>query len=385
MASTIATHWHGAETPRSEVESNISSSSDFDTACTTPAREEEPEKNGAERLPFVRVPDLFSSIMASKPTVNPNYFVAKARGDRWVEKVMKFDKKMAERNAKVDLCYLASIWSPDASEDRLVMMLDWNHWVFLFDDQFDEGHLKEDPAAAAEEVKATIAIMGGDAPRYTPESNPIRYMFQTCWDRLSAVCSQEMQQRWIDQHKRYFAQLLVQVDQQVGGENFKRDVDAYMDLRRGTIGAYPAINLAEYGSDIRVPQHVYDHPSLQECMTVSADLVTLVNDVLSYRKDLELGVDHNLISLLQERDHLNIQQAIDKIGDMISECYRRWYIALADLPSYGEKIDREVMRFVEVCRAVAQGNLYWSFKTGRYLGSEGHEVHDTGIMRLPPL
>lgn len=84
-----------------------------------------------------------------------------------------------------------------------------------------------------------------------------------------------MQQRWIDQHKRYFAQLLVQVDQQVGDENFNRDVDAYMDLRRGTIGAYPAINLAEYGSDIKLPQHVYDHPSLQECMTVSADLVVL--------------------------------------------------------------------------------------------------------------
>lgn len=84
-----------------------------------------------------------------------------------------------------------------------------------------------------------------------------------------------MQQRWIDQHKRYFAQLLVQVDQQVRGENFTRDVDAYMDLRRGTIGAYPAINLSEYAADIQVPQDVYDHPSLQECMRVSADLIIL--------------------------------------------------------------------------------------------------------------
>ena len=84
-----------------------------------------------------------------------------------------------------------------------------------------------------------------------------------------------MQQRWIDQHKRYFDQLLVQVDQQVGGENFTRDVEAYMDLRRGTIGVYPAISLSEYGAGVNVPQHVYDHPSLQECMKVSADLVTL--------------------------------------------------------------------------------------------------------------
>ncbi|KAK7704485.1 Cell wall endo-beta-1,3-glucanase [Diaporthe eres] len=224
---------------------------------------------------------------------------------------------------------------------------------------FDEGHLKEDPAAAAEEVRETITIMEGGAPRYTPESNPIRYLFQTCWDRLSAVSSPEMQQRWIDQHKRYFAQLLVQVDQQVGGDNFKRDVDAYMDLRRGTIGGYAAISLSQYGEDINLPQHVYDHPSLQECMTISSDLVVLVNDVLSYRKDLELGVDHNLISLLMERDYLTIQQAFDKIGDMTNECYRRWYLALADLPSYGEKIDREVMKFVEICRAMAQGNLYW--------------------------
>lgn len=84
-----------------------------------------------------------------------------------------------------------------------------------------------------------------------------------------------MQQRWIDSHKRYFEQLLVQVDQQVGGENFKRDVEAYMNMRRGTIGAHAGINLSEYGNDIKLPQHVYDQPSLQECMTISADLVVL--------------------------------------------------------------------------------------------------------------
>lgn len=46
---------------------------------------------------------------------------------------MNYDKTTAAKWAKVDLCYLASIWSAEASEDRLVMMLDWNHWVsFLY-------------------------------------------------------------------------------------------------------------------------------------------------------------------------------------------------------------------------------------------------------------
>ncbi|TGO18467.1 hypothetical protein BPAE_0381g00040 [Botrytis paeoniae] len=366
---------HDADTASSDMSSN-STDSGYDTNSTAPpekpekpdTQELEQQQHFAKRPPFVRVPDFFGSLMATKPIVNPNYFTAKARGDRWIARVMNFNKAMAARNSKVDLCFLASIWAPDASEDRLVMMLDWNHWVFLFDDQFDEGHLKEDPAAAAEEVKQTIAIMDENAPLYTPESNPLRCVFQKCWERLKSASSQEMQQRWIDQHRRYFQQLLVQVNQQVSGQNFTRDVETYMDLRRGTIGVYPAINLAEYGADVDLPQHVYDHPSLQECMKISADLVILVNDVLSYRKDLELGVDHNLMSLLMERDNLSAQQAVDKIGDMVNDCYRRWYLALAELPSYGEKIDHKVM----------------NFQTGRYLGPEGHDVHETGIMYLPP-
>jgi hypothetical protein len=84
-----------------------------------------------------------------------------------------------------------------------------------------------------------------------------------------------------------------------------------------------------------------------------------VNDVLSYRKDLELGVDFNLITLLMNKDCFSVQQAMDKIGEMIQNCYRQWFLALADLPSYGENVDREVMKFVDVCRAMAHGNLYW--------------------------
>ncbi|KAF1964544.1 Presilphiperfolan-8-beta-ol synthase [Bimuria novae-zelandiae CBS 107.79] len=362
----------------------------LDPSCPTPPDSEaasvhDSEKHhAAKKSSFVRIPDCFGSIMAPRPSVNPNYFAAKAKGDRWIASHMGFDKKTATKNAQADLCYLASIWSSTASEERLVMMLDWNHWVFIFDDEFDEGHLKTDLPAAEEEIKQTLAIMEGNAPRYSPTSDRVRYIFQTCCDRIKATSSSEMQQRWIDQHKRYFEQLLVQVDLEARDASLSCDVGAYMDLRRGTIGVYPAIALAEWASDINVPQQVHDHSSVQKLMQISADLVILVNDVLSYRKDLELGVDFNLITLLMNTDGFSVQQAMDKIGDMISDCYRQWYLALAELPSYGEKIDREVMKFVEVCRAMAHGNLYWSFQTGRFLGTEGHDVHETGLMQLPP-
>jgi hypothetical protein len=46
---------------------------------------DEVEKNrDAEQALLVRIPDCFGSIMAPKPVVNPNYFAAKATGDRWI-------------------------------------------------------------------------------------------------------------------------------------------------------------------------------------------------------------------------------------------------------------------------------------------------------------
>lgn len=46
---------------------------------------------------------------------------------------------------------------------------------------------------------------------------------------------------------------------------------------------------------------------------------------------------------------------------MLDACYRRWYLALAEMPTWGEALDREVLRFAAVCRDLALGNLHWRF------------------------
>lgn len=58
--------------------------------------------------------------------------------------------------------------------------------------EFDEGHLKSDPVAAQEEIDQTMAIMEDGAKSITAEENPIRYVFQTCWQRLQKRASPGM-------------------------------------------------------------------------------------------------------------------------------------------------------------------------------------------------
>jgi hypothetical protein len=340
-------------------DSNTKAKLTLESDSATPKVEalQEPTTMASPEL-LIRIPDMFSSIMAVKPVVNPHYHDVKPRADAWIAKIMGADAKWSQRNSRVDLCYLASIWAPECDAAALRIMVDWNHWVFLFDDQFDEGHLSHDLNAAKAEVDVMIAIMEGTGPVYDASRDPIRYVYQNTWDRVQKRASRQAQQHWKEMHKQYFEGLLDQVATQVENRTFCRDIDQYMSMRRGTIGAYPAIALAEVALGIDLPAEVLAHESLKECMCISADLVLLVNDVLSYKKDLQLGVDHNLINLLKGQEH-SIQQAVDVISSMLEKCYRRWYIALANLPPFGEKLDRQVLTFVETCRNVALGNLYW--------------------------
>lgn len=95
------------------------------------------------------------------------------------------------------------------------------------------------------------------------------------------------------------------------------------------------------------------------------------------------GVEHNLIRLLMRQGHSE-QEAMNKTGELMENCQRDWDDAIATLPSWGEKADKEVRRYIDACSDVARANLHWSFKSGRYLNAEqGKKVRETRILDLP--
>ncbi|KAI0593107.1 Presilphiperfolan-8-beta-ol synthase [Biscogniauxia sp. FL1348] len=358
----------------------------LETALLRPVSESARDPNlplkGGPNVHYVRLPDLFSSFMAAKPTVNPNYFHVKPKADSWITRIMKATPEWEAKNSRADMAYLASLWAPNCDEDTLRVLVDWCHWLILFDDQFDEGHLSNDIDGAHEEIEINMGIMNETQPWFGPNDDPIRHIFQTIWDRVKKNSSADLQQHWKDMHKIYFDGLILQIEATCQQKNFTRNVDEYMEMRRGTIAAHPGIALVGFAWGIALPPEVINHPSLQECMCVIADLTLFANDILSYKKDLALGVEQNLVMLLTKQG-LSTQEAMDKISAMLDDCYKRWYSALANLPWKGEKIDRQVLRFVDCCRNVALGGLHWSFKTGRYLGSDGDQVYETRMLSLP--
>ncbi|KAF9885940.1 hypothetical protein FE257_012230 [Aspergillus nanangensis] len=338
-----------------------------------------PSEDGLKQQQM-RIPDMFTSIMASEPVVNPNYDRVRRESDAWMEKILERSDDW-EKYKYIDSSLMGAMWAPTTDVDGLRIVADWILWTGLFDDQFDDGDIGKDPKAAQEETEKLLAIMDEKSPPVRWEENPVWYAFQSVWDRL------KKQERCNELHQRYFKGLIMQAKVMHDQREYTRDVQEYMEMRRHTIGAYPAISIVECLMGINLPKEVSAHPSLEEYVVGSlsnpeALTGNSANDICSYKKDLRMGDDHNLIKLLTEQGH-SLQEAMDEVGAITNNCYKRWYTALANMDIWGEYIDRQVLAFLDICRDVALGNLHWSFKTSRYLGIEGDKLHDTRVLTLP--
>lgn len=56
---------------------------------------------------------------------------------------------------------------------------------------------------------------------------------------------------------------------------------------------------------------------------------------------------------------MTLQAAFDTVGSLLESRYQQWEVAEAKIPSWGEKIDAEVHKYVDGIKAVVQANLSW--------------------------
>ncbi|KAM0364334.1 hypothetical protein ACHAO7_009394 [Fusarium culmorum] len=282
--------------------------------------------------------------------VNSMYKASKFLSDEWLKSALRMDNNTAAIWGRIDIAFMSAICAPTADLETLKLMNDWNGWVFAFDDRFDNGPFANNLDKAREEIKQARFVLDDDHPIISPEDDPLQHTLQSCWIRFKGRSTVTMQCRWKNYLELYFNGLLRQLELQSRASI--PSIKEYMDIRAGSVGAYPVIGFMEQ------------------------------NDLCSYTKDLMLGEENNIIFILKEQG-MTDQQAVDQVGTILYDCYHRWHAALGDLPFGGECIDRDVFKFIDGCRNIALGNLHWSFNTCRYFGIDGPEVKRARMFKLP--
>ncbi|PYH95298.1 pentalenene synthase [Aspergillus ellipticus CBS 707.79] len=325
----------------------------------------------------VCLPDMFVLFLSGEPTVNPLYKSVRKASEEWLSRECSLDEAFQRRLRKTDFSYFCAIAAPEAEPEELRTIFDWGNWVFPFDDLFDEGWLKEDPERAQvviDSLQAGMVDEGEQAP--VPADHPLVRVHNSVWHRVAKVrITHCIRRRFATTMGDYCNGCMAQVRK--CSEAKLPSLEEMLSLRRQSAGVSPLFALVEYAHKLDLPDFVFECKSIQEIERIGIDLVLLQNDMLSYCKEERDGVSHNMVAICRHNG-MPAQMAFNHIGNMLTERYRDWYLALAALPTWGERVDADVQQYIRGVQNVVRANLHWSFRSGRYFGQAHDKVRRTG-------
>ncbi|KAI1120988.1 isoprenoid synthase domain-containing protein [Nemania abortiva] len=330
----------------------------------------------------VRIPDMFVSFLAEPPRFNPNYSQVKAKSEAWISDFCSLDERTSAIISKCDFSYFIAIAAPEAALPEYRTLCDWGNWVFPFDDMFDNGELRDKPTAARIVLQTLMSPMskpeGGQEKNVLGEDRlPIIRVHDTVWERVKGKVG--VQRRFAKAMADYCAGALVHVEDMSTHKILLPE--EMLEARQSSAGVSPLFALVEYAHALRIPDYVFEHPAIKEIERLGCDFVSISNDILSYMKEEADSVPHNMVAVAR-MSGLGAQEAFDYIGSMLDSRYERWNAALNAVPDWGEEVNEGVRRYIQGVADVVRANLYWSFKSERYLGKDGAVVRRTRCLQV---
>ena len=91
-----------------------------------------------------------------------------------------------------------------------------------------------------------------------------------------------------------------------------------------------------------------------------------------------------MIVVVMQQEGLDLQSAVNFVGDLCQQSIDRFVAERANLPSWGPEIDRQVNIYADGLADWIVGSLHWSFESERYFGKSGLEVKKSRTVTLLP-
>lgn len=284
-------------------------------------------------------------------------------------------KREAYHGLKAGL--LTSMCYPDAACPQLRVCNDFLTYLFhldnLSDDMDNRGTL-----TVADEVLNSLYH-----PHTWRSTARVGKMARDFYKRLIPTASLGAQHRFIETMDLFFQSVTQQALDRATG--VIPDLESYIALRRDTSGCKPCWALIEYAGNLDIPDEVMEHPLICSLGEAANDLVTWSNDIFSFNVEQSKGDTHNMIPVVMHQEGVDLQTAVDFVGNMCKQSIDRFNQDRARLPSWGPEIDRDVSVYVDGLANWIVGSLHWSFETERYFGKTGRQVKATRTVQIAPL
>ncbi|KAG9886216.1 terpenoid synthase, partial [Aureobasidium melanogenum] len=261
--------------------------------------------------------------------------------------------------------YFASVMLPDCDYPELEVCSKWMIWIFLFDDEFDNGHLRDDSDAAKARLDKLRATMTDEPSQH--EADEMLRIHLEIWNAIKQKDSlnggMSAQIRYRKAINGYCDGVLEHVR-----SSSRQEVptpEEYLEVRKLSSGCEPLYALVEYAYGLELSDDQVCEPSITKLKDASTKIALLHNDMISWRKEKIENVPHNYINTLIKHEGHSEEDASAIMLDMVVAEHQKLADCLGDLAT--EKPTEHHKMYIESIPRVPLANLYWSLESGRHI------------------
>jgi hypothetical protein len=214
------------------------------------------------------------------------------------------------------------VYATAASQARLEAVTAWIGWLFLIDDQLDEGATGRHPALVRDRLRpfADMAreMAAGSVVR-AAAGGPPRLRLRAALAQVWGAVAPAMPAAWRAAFARHYFDYLCGCEWEA--ENRARGrVPAeaeFAGMRRAAGAIWPSLDLLEYAAGAPLPGGLRDDPLLAAVRTACADVVCWTDDLLTVGKERAHGDVHNLVIVLEYATGCDERKAEDMVAQRI--------------------------------------------------------------------
>ncbi|WP_406417627.1 terpene cyclase [Streptomyces sp. NBC_00873] len=299
---------------------------------------------------------------------NPHVAHTREHLDKWTRNTGLVHRDSArERFEQADFGAFVGMVYPTANEHNLDLVADWLVWLFLVDDQLDDGHLGRSPERVRDVVALMRSVVEGTATGPLPDEDlPAAVVaLADLWERTTPYAAAH----WLRRFARHLVTYLTTTTTWEAGNRANGVVpseETYIAKRRHTGATHVCTDLIEIVAGIEAPESIHSDPRFIVAVETSGNVVCWANDVYSYEKEQVLGEIHNLVHLVRHHRGYGKQKALEHVCAEIATETDRFLAAEAELLTAYPQLSGMLLPYLDGMRSWMRGNLDWSRQTPRY-------------------
>jgi germacradienol/geosmin synthase len=330
--------------------------------------------------PFRRVEAPRPAVALPYPLrLSPHLDTCRTRNVDWAKRLGLLDGVVwDERKLRAtDLPLCAAGIHPDATADALDVTSDWLTWGTYADDYYPAffGATRDLAAAKACNARLLLFMPVDGEPTPTP-LNGLEAGLADVWPRTTAGMAPENRRAVRKAVDTMTSSWLWELTNQA--QNRIPDPIDYVEMRRRTFGSDLTMSLSRFSHGRAVPPELYRTRPVQAIEHSATDYACLVNDVYSYRKEIQYeGELHNGVLVVQNFLDCSEERAFGVVTDLMAARLAEFdHAASIELPAlfrdYGidPDVQEMLLEYVEEFRNWMAGIVHWHENVGRYTEAE---------------